>query len=41
MSKESDAHHSYFYMGVDGSYFFNSYGLPPTKEVEMFVGNGV
>ena len=49
-SKETGVHHSCFYMGANdnpkddpkgGSYFFDSYGLPPTKEVEEFIGSGI
>ena len=39
-SKEKGVHHSCFYIG-EGSYFFDSYGLPPTKEVEEFMGSGI
>ena len=27
--------------GADDSYFFDLYGLPPTKEVKKFIGNGI
>ena len=39
-SKEKGVHHSCFYMGA-GSYFFDSCGLLPTKEVEEFMGSGI
>ena len=41
MSKENGVHHNCFYMGADGSYFFILIELPPTKEVEKFIGNGI
>ena len=49
-SKEKGVHHSCFYKETKGdlnkvteagSYFFDSYGLPPTKEVEKFMGSGI
>ena len=41
-SKEKGIHHSCFYKGTKGaSYFFDSYGLPLTKEVEEFMGSGI
>ena len=40
-SKEKGVHHSCFYTSNGGSYFFDSYGLPPTKEVEKFMGSGI
>ena len=46
-SKENGVHHSCFYMGElnevknNENFFFDSYGLPPTKEVEHFMRNGV
>ena len=39
-SKEKGIHHSCFYMGSQ-NFFFDSYGLPPTKEVEKFIGDGI
>ena len=40
-SKEKGVHHSCFYKGAHGSYFFYSNGLPLTKEVEDFMGSGI
>ena len=40
-SKENGVHHNCFYIGSKGNYFFDSYGLNPTKEVEKFIQNGI
>ena len=39
-SKEKGIHHSCLYMGSQ-NFFFDFYGLPPTKEVEKFIGDGI
>ena len=38
--KENVIHHSCFYMGAE-NFFFDSYGLPSTKEVENFIDEGI
>ena len=38
-SKENGVHHSSFYCSDSENYFFN--GLPPTKEVEKILGEGI
>ena len=40
-SKEKGVHHSCFYCSDSENYFFDSYGLPPTKELEKFLGEGI
>ena len=40
-SKENGVHHSCFYCSNSENYFFYSYGLPHTKEVENFLGEGI
>ena len=39
-SKENGVHHFSFYVSDKAKYFFDSYGLKPTKEVKEFMGNG-
>ena len=39
-SKENGVHHSSFYICDKRKYFFDSYGLKPTKEVKDFIGDG-
>ena len=38
--KENGIHHSCFYMGSE-NFFFDSYGLSPTKEIKKFIGEGI
>ena len=40
-SKEKGVHHSAIAKTLQGNYFFDSYGLPPTEEVKRFLGTGV
>ena len=39
-SDQPGVHHNCFYVGKKDKYFFDSYGLAPTKEVEKFLGHG-
>ena len=39
-SNQPGIHWNCFYISKEQKYFFDSYGLPPTKEVENFLGKG-
>ena len=39
-SNQPGVHHNCFYICDSNRYFFDSYGLAPTKEVEKYMGHG-
>ena len=39
-SNQPGIHWNCFFINDNRKYFFDSYGLPPTKEVENFLGKG-
>ena len=39
-SEKSGCHWNAFYKGKKGNYFFDSYGLMPTKEISRFLKSG-